>query len=158
MFGQKVRPGGYLLFGFFRQTAHIIKAFADTQPRISLYPDRLIERFIIFIQRINGREKSVILHYAPQYLDGVIPQFVADAFAVKSRCGDRKQQGLQAGTGPGFQHIPHITGFVGVKFVHNAAVNVQAIEVICITGQWLKLGCRPLLVNRQFIKFKQAAE
>jgi hypothetical protein len=56
MFGEKVNPGGNLLFRFLSQAAKVVPALADTESGICLLPYRFIKGIIILIEgKDNGK-------------------------------------------------------------------------------------------------------
>ncbi len=165
VFGEKVNAGGHLLFGLLRQATQIVPALADAEARIRLLPDRFIKRVVAFVQGVDDGKEGIVLnrsfHIAvetAQYLDGIIAQLIADAFFIKAGGGNAEQQRLQARTGCCLQHVPDVTGFMGVQLVDNAAVDVQAVQVVRVAGKGLELRRALLLVDRQLVELKQAAQ
>lgn len=120
------------------------------------------QRIVIRVQRVNQSEVTVILDReriwiieVSQHFDCVIPLLVADAFLVKAGGGNGEDQRLQAGARRRLQHVPHVTGFMGVKFINDPTVDIQTVKVVGITGYGLEFRAGPFLVNVQLVAAEQ---
>lgn len=132
----------------FLAAAKIIPALTDTKPRVSLLPDRFIKRIIILIRGEDDGEKGIVFyrafHFAvitTQHLNGIIAQLVTNTFFVKTRCRYAKQKGLQSCAGCSLQNVPDITGFMRMKFVDDATMDIETIQIVGIRRKRFKLGC-----------------
>lgn len=148
---------GILLGGLTRRP-HLVDAHRDTQGGVGLLPHLGVCPIVPLVRAIDHRVKGGVDFPALQNILGLLVCFVADGAGVSASRGDEEVERLHPGIARAFGHdIKQLSVGLGVQFVKDHPVDVEAVLAVCLCRQHLVEGVCGLIDDPLLHIFQRCA-
>lgn len=149
---------GGVLLGRVTRRPHLINAHRDAQGGVGFLPHLGVCPIIALVRAVDHRVEGGVDLPAFQNIFGLLVCLVADGAGVGTSGGDKEVERLHPGIARAFGHdIKQLSVGLGVQFVKDHPVDVEAVLAVCLCRQHLVEGVCGLIDDPLLHIFQRCA-